>query len=159
MRNYNRGTVWWIDLPMKLHSHVQGGTRPCVIVSNHLDRSGVITVCPLSTKLDDIKTHPRVFIKKEGQVLIEQITTVDIASIGDYVGTLDTVDMQSVDTYIKMYLLSNNESKTVTKVEEKPKYGMKLFNIERKLDKIIAMLDYIMWKDHRDNNEKDLRNF
>ena len=159
MRNYNRGTVWWIDLPMKLHSHVQGGTRPCVIVSSHLDRSGVITVCPLSTKLDDIKTHPRVFIKKEGQVLIEQITTVDIASIGDYVGTLDTVDMQSVDTYIKMYLLSNNESKTVTKVEEKPKYGMKLFNIERKLDKIIAMLDYIMWKDHRDNNEKDLRNF
>lgn len=153
MRNYSRGTVWWIDLPMKLHSHVQGGARPCVIVSNHLDRSGVVTVCPLSTKLDDIKTHPRVFVKKEGQVLIEQITTVDIASIGDYVGIVDTVDMQSVDMWLRMHLLNDNESK-----QEKPKVGIKLFNLERKLDKIIAMLDYIMWKENRNTYEKDIRN-
>lgn len=158
MINFNRGTVWWIDLPMKLHSHVQGGARPCVIVSNHLDRSGVVTVCPLSTKIDSIKTHPRVCVKKEGQVLIEQITTVDISSIGNYVGELTPVDMDAVEEALKAHLLGASETKTVTHVEEKPRYGMKLFNIERKLDKVIAMLDYIMWKENRDNHGKDLRN-
>lgn len=158
MLNFNRGTVWWIELPMKLHSHVQGGARPCLIVSNHLERSGVVTVCPLSTKIDSIKTHPKVCVKKEGQVLIEQITTVDISSIGNYVGELDPIDMNVVDEALKAHLLDVSESKTVTHVEEKPKYGMKLFNIERKLDKIIAMLDYIMWKENRSNYEKDLRN-
>lgn len=159
MINFSRGTVWWIELPLKLHSHVQGGARPCVIVSNPLDRSGVVTVCPLSTKIDSIKTHPRVFVKKEGQVLIEQITTVDISSIGNYVGKVDDLEMSVVDEALKAHLLGESvKSETVTHVEEKPKYGMKLFNIERKLDKIIAMLDYIMWKENRSNYEKDLRN-
>lgn len=158
MINFSRGTVWWIELPLKLHSHVQGGARPCVIVSNPLDRSGVVTVCPLSTKIDSIKTHPRVFVKKEGQVLIEQITTVDISSIGNYVGELNPADMNAVDEALKAHLLNAGESKTATHIEEKPKVGMKLFNLERKLDKIIAMLDYIMWKDNRSNYEKDLRN-
>ena len=159
MINFNRGTVWWIDLPLNLHSHVQGGARPCVIVSNPLERSGVVTVCPLSTKIDSIKTHPRVCVKKEGQVLVEQITTIDISSIGNYVGELNPTDMDAVDEAIKLHLLGDKEVKTVTNVEEKPRYGMKFFNLERKLDKIIAMLDYIMWKDHRDNHGKDLRNF
>lgn len=147
MRNYNRGTVWWVELPFNLHSHVQGGARPCVIVSNPLDRSGVVTVCPLSTKIDSIKTHPKVRVNKDGQVLIEQITTIDISSIGNYVGELDPIDMNAVDEALKAHLLEDITTKTVAKSDDKPKYGMKLFNIERKLDKIIQMLDFIMWKE------------
>ena len=157
MIKFDRGTVWWIDLPMKMYSHVQGGARPCVIVSNPLEHSGVVTVCPLSTKLDEINTHPRVFVKKEGQVLIEQITTVDIASIGNYVGRVDDVEMNAVNDALRDYLLAPDVKEKEVVKEEKPKASMKFFNIERKLDKIIAMLDYIMWKEHRDNNEKDLR--
>ena len=155
MINFTRGTVWWIELPLKIYSHVQGGARPCVVVSNPLEHSGVITVCPLSTKIDDIQTHPKVFVKKEGQVLIEQITTVDISSIGNYVGTLSDEDMQVVNDALKSFLIKDAEPQ---EVEEKPKYGIKLFNIEKKLNKVIAMLDYIMWKEeHAD--AKDVRNF
>lgn len=106
MISFDRGTVWWVELPLNLKSHVQGGTRPCVIVSNHLDRSAVVTVCPLSTKLDTISTHPKVLIKKPGQVLVEQITTVDIASLGNYVGTLCEEDMNAVNDVIVAHLTS-----------------------------------------------------
>lgn len=157
MMNYNRGTVWWIDLPMKMHSHVQGGARPCLIVSNHLDRSGVVTVCPLSTKIDSIKTHPRVFVKKEGQVLIEQITTVDISSIGDYVGELNPVDMNAVDEAITSHLLGSRVEKRP--VVAQPDSTMKLNFIEKKLDKVLEMMEYILWRDKRDSNGKNVRNF
>ena len=155
MIKFDRGTVWWIELPLKMYSHVQGGARPCVVVSNPLEHSGVITVCPLSTKIDDIQTHPKVFVKKEGQVLIEQITTVDISSIGNYVGTLSDEDMQVVNDALKSFLIKDAEPQ---EVEEKPKYGIKLFNIEKKLNKVIAMLDYIMWKEEHADAE-DVRNF
>ena len=105
LMNYERGTVWWIELPLDKKSHLQGGGRPCVIVSNPLHKSGVITVCPLSTRIDSISTHPKVFVKKEGQVLVEQITTVDIASLDNYVGTLSEQDMKAVDKVIEEYLL------------------------------------------------------
>lgn len=150
MMNYNRGTVWWVELPLNLHSHVQGGARPCVIVSNPLDRSGVVTVCPLSTKIDSIKTHPKVRMKKDGQVLVEQITTIDISSIGNYVGTLDDHDMSVVDNALRLHLLRDCESKDETSTSGNSRFGLKLFNIERDLKKIIAMLDYIMWKEKND---------
>lgn len=151
MMNYNRGTVWWVELPLNLHSHVQGGARPCVIVSNPLDRSGVVTVCPLSTKIDSIKTHPKVRMKKDGQVLIEQITTIDISSIGNYVGTLNDHDMNEVENALRVHLLGTCTAKSETSSSDTPnRFGLKLFNIERDLKKIIAMLDYIMWKEKND---------
>ena len=158
MINFNRGTVWWVDLPMNLHSHVQGGARPCVIVSNPLDRSGVVTVCPLSTKIDDIKTHPKVCVKKEGQVLIEQITTIDISSIGNYVGELYPIDMNAVDEAIKAHLLGADSPKPEVNAPENPKYGIKLFRIEQELRKITQMLEFLMWKERRDDHGQDIRN-
>lgn len=117
MIKFDRGTVWWVNLPFNKHSHIQGGSRPCVIVSNPLDRSGVVTVCPLSTKIDSIKTHPKVTIKKPGQVLVEQITTIDITSLENYVGTLNNEDMKSVNDVIIAHLTTmesgNNYEKDV----------------------------------------------
>ena len=137
MTNYNRGTVWWIDLPLDVHSHIQGGARPCLIVSNPLEHSGVVTVCPLSTKIDTIPTHPKVFVKKEGQVLVEQITTVDISSIGDYAGTVSDEDMQKVDKVINNLFLGSNA----------PKSEVSNDDIEKELKKITQMLEFLLWKD------------
>lgn len=105
-RTYKRGTVWWIDLPLDRQSHVQGGCRPCVIISNHdpASHSGVITVCPLSTRIDSIPTHTMVHVKKPGQVLCEQIMTVDVRNVGDYCGIINTHDMELVDRTIMEYL-------------------------------------------------------
>lgn len=154
MINFDRGTVWWIELPMNMHSHVQGGARPCVIVSNPLDKSGVVTVCPLSTKIDDIKTHPRVNVKKEGQVLVEQITTVDISSIGNYVGTLSDSDMNAVNEIIVEHLTSHDATQFIS---DELITRRKLSHIERTLYKIVRMLEFILWKDGQ-TYEKDLRN-
>lgn len=150
MIDFERGTVWWIELPLDTQSHVQGGARPCVIVSNHLEHSGVITVCPLSTKLDNIATHPKVFVKKEGQVLIEQITTVDISNIGNYVGKMRDDDIKAVNEALKAHLLSQDETDIDCKV------NATLFPIKRELRQITKMLEFLMWKDGHNNDEKDL---
>lgn len=145
MINYTRGTVWWIELPLNLHSHVQGGARPCVIVSNPLERSGVVTVCPLSTKIDEISTHPKVNVRKDGQVLVEQITTVDISSIGNYVGTLTDTDMDAVNSIIMQYLTTP----TVESSEE-PTTDRRVQMIEKTLNKIVQMLEFILWKEKQE---------
>lgn len=159
MISFDRGTVWWIDLPLNLQSHVQGGARPCVIVSNHLERSGVVTVCPLSTKIDSIKTHPKVHVKKDGQVLIEQITTVDISSISNYVGILEEDDMTAIDEALHSYLLGEVNVDDTSNVTGISKLGLKLLSIEKDLKKIVKMLEFLLWKDSSTTYEKDLRNF
>jgi mRNA-degrading endonuclease toxin of MazEF toxin-antitoxin module len=142
--DYARGTVWWVELPLNVHSHVQGGTRPCLIVSNPIERSGVITVCPLSTRIDNIPTHTSVNVKKEGQVLVEQITTVDISSLGDYAGVVSDSDMEKVDEVIRNLFLGNN------KFENEPIN----VSIEDKLNNITRMLEYLIQKE--EHNEKDV---
>jgi mRNA-degrading endonuclease toxin of MazEF toxin-antitoxin module len=85
-----QGKVFWVELPWHEKSHIQGGTRPCVVITpDWIKHSGVVTVCPLSTKLDEFEFHPRVFVGgKQGQVLCDQVTTIDVQDIGDYVGKL-----------------------------------------------------------------------
>lgn len=142
--NYERGTVWWIELPLNLDSHVQGGARPCVIMSNHLEKSGVITVCPLSTKIDDISTHPKVNVRKEGQVLIEQITTVDIASISNYVGVLSEEELANVDNALLAYLTNSTTNSHELVVDQK------LNSLERSINKLTKMIEFLIWKDADD---------
>ena len=136
-KHYIRGTVYWVELPLNPKSHVQGGARPCVIVSNHMDTSGVLTVCPLSTKLDEFGTHPIVHVKKDGQVLVEQITTIDVDKVGDYCGTINKHDMDIVDATIRSYLLgtyNEHELGTIT-IENR------LYNIEREMRKMSQLIE------------------
>lgn len=146
MMNYERGTVWWVELPLNLDSHVQGGARPCVIVSNPLERSGVVTVCPLSTKIDEIKTHPKVNVRKEGQVLIEQITTVDISKISNYVGVLSENELADVDTALLAYLTSD----IVDCGTDNLAISRRLHSVEKLLHKIIQILEFLVWKEKRE---------
>ena len=103
-RTYKQGEVYWVELPISKRTHVQGGARPCVVISDNDETSGVITVCPLSTKLDDIKTHVYVIVRKPGQVLCEQITTVDVKNLGNYVGCCSEEEVESIKETLKKYL-------------------------------------------------------
>lgn len=120
LKKYKRGSVWWVELPLNLFTHIQGGTRPCVIVSNPLERSGVVTVCPLSTKIDDFKTHPKIKLKKEGQILVEQITTVDISSIKDNLGQLSNTEIKVLNKVMKAYLLSDDYKQDTPNEDDEP---------------------------------------
>ena len=59
---YKRGDVVYADFGHK-PAGVQGGIRPCVIVScdasNH-EGAPMVTVCPLSSKLKDIPVHVQI---------------------------------------------------------------------------------------------------
>lgn len=59
---YKRGDVVYADFGHKPHG-VEGGLRPCVIVScdasNH-EVAPMVTVCPLSSKLKPIPVHVQI---------------------------------------------------------------------------------------------------
>lgn len=61
-RTYKKGQVVYVDFGWKPNG-VQGFLRPAVVVSsdasNHC-RAPQITVCPLSSKLKDIKVHVKI---------------------------------------------------------------------------------------------------
>lgn len=104
---YIKGSVWWVFLPIQEGTHIQGGARPCVIVTDttKTPNSGVVTVCPLSTKVDGFSSHPNTFFRgKAGQILCEQIVTIDTTMIGDYVGQLRAVDEVAMNYTLKELL-------------------------------------------------------
>ena len=70
-------------------------TRPCVIISpdemnQHI---GTVIVAPMTTKGRDYPTRiPLTFKRKKGQVVLDQIRTVDKARLVKHLGRLDKND-------------------------------------------------------------------
>lgn len=120
MSSITRGSVWWIEMPIKPNSHVQGGGRPYVVISEVLlnSASGVVTVCPMSTKIDKFASHAKVKFKRDAQVLCDQITTVDVSELTEYNGQLSDYDMQKVEEslayYLGITLKSKNSDNSIT---------------------------------------------
>ena len=111
---HKRGRIYWVDLPINPDSHIQGGVRPCVIVSSGwgVSNSEVITVCPLTTKLDSFVFHPKCFVRgRAGQILCEQIVTIDVKNVGDYIGTLSIPETAAFNKAMALTLgLDNGET-------------------------------------------------
>ena len=67
-------------------------TRPCVIVSpDEMNRHiGTVIVAPMTTHGQDYPTRiPVVFQRRKGQVVLDQIRTVDKTRLAKHVGHLD----------------------------------------------------------------------
>lgn len=94
-----RGSVWWVELPTDYSTRVEGGPRPCVVISSdeYSRTSTTVVVCPLTTHLDSFILHPKVFINKIGQVLCNQPMTIDKSQLQDYKGYLTEVEMSAVN--------------------------------------------------------------
>lgn len=80
----NQMDIWLADLPLKPDSHVQGGPRPVLIVSNDAanEYSPVIAVVPLTTRMKrlDLSTHITLQghgLRYPSLALVEQLTTID----------------------------------------------------------------------------------
>lgn len=142
--NYRRGSVWWVDLPLDTSTHVQGGARPCVIVSNtNCQHSSVVTVCPMSTRIDKIPTHVKVNVRKEGQVLCEQITTIDASELGDYCGCVNRDGMEKVDAVLSKYLSWGKEDRDIMDTDSR------ITELEAKIDKMSQMLEFMCWREQK----------
>jgi len=95
-----RGDILFVDLGGQYQGSMQGGIRPVVVVSNNRanKHSTVITVVPLSTKINKKRTLPtHVFVsayKSKGLeqhsiALCGQVTALDSGRIIDYMGKVD----------------------------------------------------------------------
>lgn len=142
--NYRRGSVWWVDLPLDTSTHVQGGARPCVIVSNtNCQHNSVVTVCPMSTRIDKIPTHVKVNVRKEGQVLCEQITTIDASELRDYCGHVNRDGMEKVDAVLSKYLSWGKEDRDIMDTDSR------ITELEAKIDKMSQMLEFMCWREQK----------
>ena len=99
-----RGNVYIVNLGDTIGS-VQGGMRPCVVLSNDVNNahSPTVQVVPLTssekTELPihytlDAKGHT--FLKYDSIALTEQFTTIDKSQIQRYIGTLDKCDIDDI---------------------------------------------------------------
>ena len=122
---YKRGQVVYVDFGWQPNG-VQGFLRPAVVVSadasNHC-RAPQITVCPLSSKLKDIKVHVQIHpldvnglhLQKISDFMPEDMQTVPKSSIRGTIGYI-TVDSEVMDKINKALLTQLDLLKTAKKI-------------------------------------------
>ena len=93
IQRYNRGQVWWANLGENYNGHVQGGTRPVVIISNDRGNyySNLCIVIPCtSSDRKEMPTHVHYSLNgTKNLILTEQIVTINKDQLKGYIGTLD----------------------------------------------------------------------
>ena len=107
IKQLNHGEVYWVNIPFRDNTSTECGTRPCVIVSSseRFNNSPVVMICPMTTKLDTYPFHAKVDVNRQvGEVLCDHIMTIDVSQLGDYICTLNPVEIAVVDNYMKMAL-------------------------------------------------------
>ena len=127
---YKRGQVLFADLGKK-PSGVEGGIRPCVVVScDESNHSGApqITVCPLCSKLKNIPVHVQIkpedvkgySLRTVSDLLPEDIQTIPKSAVIGEVGYIaeDSEVMAKINDALSMQLGLNNR-------EDKNKYESK----------------------------------
>lgn len=103
-----RGQVWWWDCPAHNRKHIQEGRRPVVIVSNDVcnKASPVVTVVPMTTSVK--RPYPQqvpVVMQEHISIAIaDQITSVAVGELDNYVCTLCDFQMEQIDRAIAVQL-------------------------------------------------------
>ena len=87
--------ICFAHLPLREGSHIQGGCRPAIVVSNNMANkySPVITIVPLTSKFRKrpLPTHVTLFadgLTTASTALCEQLMTIDKSQIIRRVGTV-----------------------------------------------------------------------
>jgi len=103
-----RCEVWDFRLDPTV-GHEQGGTRPCLVVSNNLlneSRAGVVFVVPLSSKTRAIPSHILVDPPEGGliypsDIMCEHVRSVSTERLKQYRGDINRDTMLSVETVLR----------------------------------------------------------
>lgn len=110
MNNIKRGQIYYITKSpyKKPVGSVYEAGRPAIIVSNNCNNAHSMTlevVFLTTAPKKDMPTHCTIrSAKKLSTALCEQITTVSVEQIAEYVGTCTDSEMQAVDTCIAISL-------------------------------------------------------
>lgn len=99
-----RGDIYTVDLGEGFGS-IQGGFRPCVVVSNNVGNrfAPVVMIAPLTTKTKhNIPTHVsggiEMGVPRESTILYEQLMTINKTQLKTCIGhkKMDTVDDRAI---------------------------------------------------------------
>lgn len=116
-RKIKRGEVYYIYRTDVEGSEQQAG-RPAIIVSNDMNNmySDTLEVVFLTTQeKSDLPTHTIIrSTKRESTALCEQINTVSINRLGDYVCKLRPTEMDAVDTCMAISIGLTKVQETVS---------------------------------------------
>lgn len=109
---YKRGDIFYIHKQPTYGSEQEAG-RPGIIVSNNSNNrfSSVLEVVYLTTRhKPELPTHAEITANgTTSTVLCEQISSVSVNRIGDYITSLTDSEMKPVDDALKASLNLNSE--------------------------------------------------
>ena len=96
-----RGDIYWVTMDGKPKYHVQGRSRPAIIVSNDKNNRHSLTVEVVFLTTKDkggLPTHTAInSAAKPSTALCEQIQTVGIEQLEQYVGRCTAEEMAAID--------------------------------------------------------------
>ena len=103
MRKIKKGDIYYADLNSVIGSE-QGGLRPVVIIQNNIGNqfSPTLIIAPITKiiKKENLPTHILLnssCLKYKSIVLLEQIRTIDITRLQNYLGKLDVNELKKID--------------------------------------------------------------
>lgn len=121
-KNIKTFDIWWVDLG-KTPRGIQGGIRPCVIVSNNIGNrfASIYMVMPLTTviKKEDQPTHAVVYrdgmncLLSDSMLLAEQMRVVSGDVIKEKLGVLSNADIDKVESVYDAQLTGLRKNKEV----------------------------------------------
>lgn len=100
----SRGDVVLVDLGREENSSVQGGRRPCVVISNNVINAGdIVTIAPISSKYEKAqkkKLKVQVLLPDQlpepSVVLLEQSRSISKFRIIKKLQALDDITMEKI---------------------------------------------------------------
>ena len=100
-----KNEVWMTKLEPTLGSEINK-TRPCIIVSPDVanNNKNSVVIIPLTSKLKDFPSRINcIFQNKNGQIVIDQIRTIDKRRLIKKLGTIDDATNKKIYEMIKIY--------------------------------------------------------
>lgn len=128
-----RGDIWFVNLPLNPHSHVQGGTRPVLVYQTDRlnEKSPVVNVLAVTSKLKrlDLGYHVELpwiaGLPKKSMVLAEQAFTIDKAKLFNFKCRVPEDTMKQVDRARRKVERRDSRHKQSRHRRKKPRYDSK----------------------------------
>ena len=100
---FSRFEIYYVNLDPTIESEIKK-TRPCVIISpNEMNRHiATVIIAPLTSKLRNYPTRVPCKVEgKQGQIVLDQIRTVDKVRLIKKIGTLNKLTQNKVFGVLK----------------------------------------------------------
>ena len=105
---FKRGQIWWCTDTTKYDGHVQGGTRPVIIISNDIanEKENTLIGIPCTTAEKEYLPCNYSFIMNgiKNTALGTNIRSINPDRLTSYIGTCDEELMNEIDKCIKVSL-------------------------------------------------------